>query len=626
MRKRNRFDDIFLFPFTQEFKGYSMEGFSRDMGAGLSVALLTIPQAMAFALVADLPLSCGLFAAIFSTIIAAIFGSSRHLITGPSNSIAILLQAGTAQILFNYYRDLHGMERDMMALQIMTQMTLLVGAIQALVAFFKLGRLSQFVSHSVIVGYITGATIAIVINQLFVFLGIHELHGLNSFFEKGFYLISHLHKIHWPTAIVGLGSLFLLIGFRRVNPKVPAAVISFAFSGWIVYMIGMSSLSIHTVLEVPVTVVGNTGDISGGLPPMALPYFNLKIMNALLPVAFAVAMLSILESVSISKALAANSGQRLSVNQDIFGLSLGNLASSLIGAMPVSGSSSRSTLSYNYGAQTRLAAVFSGICLAFILYVFGFLVNHIPLPALAALLLLNAAKTVNVRHLFLCLKATSSDAFVFWITLFSCIFFSLDVAFYIGVALSVTFYLKKAAAPQLAQYGVEPDGKLRNMPLNAARENLTIRVIKVKGELFFGAADLFQSTLKAMAEDDDTTRVIILELKHARDLDATACLALQQLNDYLRSSDRMLVCCSLTLQTWDVLSNAGMVDELGRENLFLLDEQRPQVSLQKALERAEEIVAEEPSEEEREEGKIEVLTGINIDLGDTEEVEGATIQ
>jgi len=601
MSKRHRFDDISLIPFKKEFRGYSFAGLTQDMGAGLSVALLTLPQAMAYALVADLPLSCGLFAAIFSTIIAAFFGSSRHLISGPSNSIAILVQAGTAEILFNYYRNLTGAERDAMALQIMTQLTLIVGFIQVLIAFFKLGRLTQFVSHSVIVGYISGATIAIVINQLYVFLGIPGLHGIHTFYDKGLFLLTHLPQIHWPTTIIGLGSLFFLVVFQKINKRIPAAVITFGFAGLMVYMMGMSNFSVHMGFEQPVVVVGDTGDVHGAIPTLALPFFNMKIMSALLPVAFAVAMLSVLESVSISKAVAANSGQRLSVNQDIFGLSLGNLISSFIVAMPISGSSSRSILSYNYGAQTRLAAIFSGIFFALILYLFSFFVSHIPLTALAALMLLTAANTVNLRHLFLCLKATTSDAFVFWITFLSCIFFSLDVAFYIGVAISITFYLKKAAAPQLAEYAVEDGGKLRSISLTESHEHRTIRVIKVKGELFFGAADLFQSTLKTLAEDRSSTQIIILELKHARDLDATTCLALQQLNDYLRGENKQLICCGLTLQTWEVLSDAGLVQELGRENLFLLDVHHPHVSMQKALERAqklleqpEQMVEEEP--------------------------------
>jgi SulP family sulfate permease len=192
------------------------------------------------------------------------------------------------------------------------------------------------------------------------------------------------------------------------------------------------------------------------------------------------------------------------------------------------------------------------------------------------------------------LKATSSDAFVLWITLLSCIFFSLDIAFYIGVVLSITLYLKKAAMPQLVEYDIDDSGELVNLNFCRMQEHKTIRVIKVEGELFFGAADLFQTTLKAFAEDDTSTKVIILQLKNTRDMDATVCLALQHLHDYLKSSGRQLICCGLTAPIWDVLSHSGVVDLIGKENLFLFDERHPHQYMQRAIKRAKQIVNQPP--------------------------------
>src|SRR5262249_33875454 len=155
----------------------------QDLLAALSVALLTIPQALGYALLAGLPLSCGIFAAVFSSFIASSFGSSRHLVVGPSNSIAILVQAATSEVLFAYYRHLTGAERDYMAVQILSQLVFLTAFLQFVAAFFKLGRLIQFVSHSVVVGYIAGTAMAIVINQAFAFLGVERMPGNPSFYE-----------------------------------------------------------------------------------------------------------------------------------------------------------------------------------------------------------------------------------------------------------------------------------------------------------------------------------------------------------------------------------------------------------------------------------------------------------
>lgn len=589
-------DEISLLSFKKDFIGYSLGAFRQDAMAALSVALLTVPQAMAYALLAGLPLTCGLFSAIYSSMIAALFGSSRHLVVGPSNAIAILVQSGTSEILYTQYHGLSSPELDMMSVQVLTQLCLLIGVFQVLAAACKLGQLTQFISHSVVVGYIAGAAIAVVINQSFTFIGIPGMVGDHSLYERAAYFITHLYESHWPTALVGISSLLLLLIFKRIDSRIPAPVITLALVGIVVALINMTLFnSVETEVGgeqrwQKVLLVGDSGHFYQVWPSFSLPFFDTAIMNQMLSFAFAVALLSVMETSSVGKTIAASSGQRLSINQEIFGIGLGNLLSSLISAMPVSGSPSRSGLNYANGGQTRMAAILNAVFVALILYSFSFLIMHIPLAALSALLLVTAVNIINPRHFFLCVKATSADAFVLWITLLSCIFFSFDVAFYIGVILSITLYLKKAALPQLVEYDIDESGELLNVDLSHLQEHKTIRVIKIEGELFFGAADLFQTTLKTIAEDDTSTRVIILQLKNARDIDATVCLALQQLCDYLRGSGRYLIACGITQQIWDVLSDSGMIEHIGKRNLFVFDEKHPHQYMLKALHRAQELV------------------------------------
>jgi SulP family sulfate permease len=598
-------DDITLIPFKKDFEKYSWNSLSQDMMAGLSVAMLSLPQAMAYALVAGLPISCGLWAVIFSAIVVAIFGSSRHLIVGPSNAISILIHAGISGILFTYFRDVTGPEKETLVLQIFTQLLLLVALIQISAAFLKLGRLTHFVSHSVVVAYLSGVALALIINQLFPLLGMVVPTNAASLYERGIYIFSHLKLIHWPTAAIGLSCFGLLVLLRRIDRKIPAgaimlaamALIAYGVDHGLSYLANQESFSLFDVSLISETVqqvaiVGETrGD--GLIPTFDWPYFNTGIMNQLIPVAFAIALLSVMETVSTVKALAANSGQHLSINQEILGLGIGNVFSSLIGAMPLSGSPSRSAISYENGAKTRLAAIFNSISIALILLAFSFLVRRIPIAAFAALLIVTSASVVNFKQVFLCLKATRSDALVFTLTLLACIFFSLDMAFYIGVTLSITLYLKKAAVPQLIEFSVDQGGNLHSIEHAQLHEPRKVRFIKVEGELFFGAADLFQTALKAIAEDDTTTRVIILQLKNARDIDATACLALQQLYHYLRSSGRHLIACGLPHQIWDVLSDSGMIDLIGKENLFIFDERHPYLSVQRAFARAHHLLQED---------------------------------
>lgn len=588
-------DEISLFPFKREALGYRLSTFRQDLMAAFTVALLTLPQVMGYSVLVGLPLCCGLFSAIYSAALASLFGSSRHIVVGPSNAMAILVQTGASQILFTYYRELSGPEREMAALQIITLLSLLVGFFQLLVSSFKLGRLTQFVSHSVIVGYMAGTAIAIVISQLFTLFGINRMGGMNSFYDRAIYFLTHLSDIYWPTAIIGICSFLLIMALKKFDKRVPSSLIAFTLAGAVVHYFGLNDYDANSLDDSRRTLL--IGDIASSfevVPTLSWPLFDLTLLNAAIPIAFAVAIVSIMETISVAKSIAANTGQRLSVNQEIFGISLGNLLCAFFAGIPIAGSPSRSCLNYGYGAQTRFAAIISAFLVAFILYAFGPLVALIPLASLAALLIHNVAGIVNSRQFFLCAKATGSDALVLWVTTFACVFFSLDVAFYIGIAISLAMYLKKAAIPQLKEYDIDEFGELHNFnPSIAAEAHRQIRVIKVEGELFFGAADLFQTTLKAIAEDDTNTRVIILQLKNARDIDATACLALQQLYEYLKGSGRHLIACGLTWQIWEVLSDSGTVAALGKENLFIFDERHPHEYMQKAFTHAKRLMAEQ---------------------------------
>lgn len=606
MALTHQYDEISTSWLRKDIQGYNWRTFWHDLSAGLTVAFLTVPQAMAYAMVAGLPLSCGILSAVFASIIVAIFGSSRHLVVGPSNAIAILIQAAISEILFSFYRDISGIERDLVAIQILTQLTLLVGVFQAVASVCKLGKLTQFVSHSVIVGYISGAALAVIITQMYTFLGVPALQGVYSLYQRAYYLLSHLEMLHGPTAMIGLASLLLLLIIKKLFKRIPAAVIVLIAAGVAVHVLGLSSYT-ETELFSPyedemagkVTLIGDTEEIYGIFPTLSMPFFNTSIMNHLLPYAFAIAMLSVLETISVAKAIASNSGQYLSTNQEIFGLSLGNLLSSLMGAMPCSGSPSRSSLNYAGGAKTRFAAVFNSFFVVIILFAFGYFVNRIPLAALAALLLANSVQIVNMKQFLFCLKATRSDAFVLITTLLACMVFSLHIAFYIGIALSIGLYLQKAAVPHMIECTFDDSGKLENIDYTKRKQKSQIRMINVHGELFFGAADLFQTTLKTLTEDDHMTKVIILRLKNARDMDATACLALEQLYDYLKNSNRYLIACGLTQQSWEVLCDSGLVELIGKDNLFIFDEQHPNTTVQRALARAKFLIEKANKEEEK---------------------------
>ncbi len=590
-------EDISFSPLFEELKGYSGAKFYQDAVSAFGVALVTIPQAMAYSYVAGLPFSAGIFSVLISAVICALMSTSRYLIIGPTNSMALLIQLGTMEIMHNFYRDMAGSERELAALGVVTLLGVLVGLFQFLVALFKMGRLIQFVSHSVVTGYLAGTACAVLIGQLPTFLGIELPGNLQSLLSRIYYIAFHASEIHLPTFITGAISLFLILMIKRVNTKLPSAVLMLVIVGVLVHLLGFSSYVETSWLQDQsgyemgkVALVGDQVSFEGIIPHFTLPYFDAELLSHVIPIAFAIALLGALSSALVAKNISSLSGERISVNQEILSLGTANMIGSLFGAMPSAASPTRCTMLMNTGAKTRLAIIYCSLFVGIIVAAFEFIISRAPLTALSAIIFVSATQIVSFKQFLLCLKATRADRLVTLATLLTCLVLSLDVAFYIGVAISITLYLQKAAVPQLIECAFDNSGKIGAFK-NEDRDHLKeIRVINVHGELFFGAADLFQSAVKALTEHDNYTQVMILRLKNARDIDATTCLALQQLHAYLKSSKRHLICCGITHLSWEILSESGTMDVLGRDNLFILDELHPQLSLKNALQRANALV------------------------------------
>lgn len=578
-------DDISLRPLKKDISRYSWNVFGADLWAALSVAVLSIPQAIAFSIVVGLPPYCGLMATIFGTLICSLAGSSRHLIIGPNNTTILLVQSAIATIIPHYYPGLQEPALDIVIMQLIAALLVLIGLFQLAAGCCKMGRVIQFVSFPVVIGYILGSSVTIISTQLYTLFGIPAPLEEVSLVEKMHYLFLHINEIHPAAALVGILSFSILVTLKKMKFKAPNTLIMLLIMTPLVYLFQLHHIpdSAANVLS----VVGDAGAIEAPIPQFQLPLFELRLLNVIVPIAFAIALISMLETTSIAKSIAANSGQHINVNQELFGLGAANFLLSFTGALPASGSLSRTSLNYENGAKTRFAGVYSSIIVAIVIVLFGTLIQYIPLSALAAIIMATAMRAVDRKHLMLCIRATHSDAVVFGITFFSCIFLALHIAFYIGVMLSIILYLRKAAIPEVIEYTYNPETQ-ELLPANEVEKaaDRKIRLINIEGELFFGSVDLFQSTLKAIAEDDTEAKVFVLRLKHVRDFDATAAQALKHLNDFLRKSGRYLIVTSIPKHIWHVLENARLVQHIGKDNLFLIDEKSPNKSVEQALERA----------------------------------------
>jgi SulP family sulfate permease len=327
-------------------------------------------------------------------------------------------------------------------------------------------------------------------------------------------------------------------------------------------------------------------------------------ISALLGVAFAIAFLATLENTLMAKALASRSGDHADVNQDMFSVGMANMASAFAGGMPASGSLTRSSLNFESGARTRFASLFSGVlslCFAILIALsagWGVpLIDFVPKAALAALVIALSLSLFNLRNIRICLRSTSDDAAVLIVTVLATLLAPLHVAIFIGVAVSISLFLRKASRPHLVEYEFSEAGELREMGEKRKRPIPSISIVHVEGDLFFGAAELFRTQIQRTVSDP-AIQVIILRLKNARHLDATSVMALEDLIRFMREKGLYLIISGASRDVYRVLKKSGVLHTLqegcdrraGESNLFLANPRNPNLSTRGALKRAQQLL------------------------------------
>jgi SulP family sulfate permease len=380
-----------------------------------------------------------------------------------------------------------------------------------------------------------------------------------------------------PIALaVGAGSLALLLLLQRARPS---------WNGGLIVLTIVCLASHVFKLQGEMPTVATLGGLARTMPVFdGAPLAMLSSLPVLVNAALALAIIGMLEAVSISKNIAATSGQRLDPNQELLGLGTGNLAASFFGAMPGSGSFVRSAINVTSGGRTQISGIASAIGLGAIIWLVAPLAAAIPLSSVAAILLVVAAQMVNRRHIRTVCRATRSDTVVFLTTFIGTVLLNLDTAIYLGIAVSLALFLQKAASPSLVEYGFNDEGHLAALPASETRPNPQISIIHVEGDLFFGAADLFQDEVRTLAAQQDI-RVFILRMKNARHLDGSTVLALDQLIALLHSQGRHLLISGVHGDVARVLRRSGLIHRLGAENVFPAEE-NPTLATKRALQRA----------------------------------------
>ncbi|MGF1678387.1 MAG: SulP family inorganic anion transporter [Candidatus Methylacidiphilales bacterium] len=568
------------FPIWPVWMGYRKAFVQSDLRAALNVALLAFPQGMAYAVIAGLPIEYGIYGTIIASVVGPLFSGSRHIILGPTNATAVLLPVAMGVLALTQDEKL----------VYVPLLMILVGVFLMVGAFFQVANLTQYISRSVVTGYITAAAVYIVVNQVKNMAGLSISSAVDSTLLQVIWnLFSGLRDVHLPSLFLSLMTAgFFLVLQRRAKalPNVALTLFIMTFLGILVNWL----INQHHELEGEVGgMVRTLGAVHMGHWNVMMPSVNYRVVTDLMGSAMVIAFLCILEGTSIGKSLAARSGDRLNSNQEMFAMGVANVACGLGGGMAASGSLTRSTLNEDSGAKTAMAGVFCGlICLAG-LWILGPWIRFIPVPALGTLVVFIGFSLINRRVIRLVTRSTGSDAAVFFTTFLAAILVRLDFAIITGAVVSIILFLRKVSTPELVEYSFNEQGHLYEIGDKATRPNPQISIVHVEGELFFGAADLFRDQMRRVC-DDPSLKVVILRLKNAYHLDATSVMALEELISHLKSLDRHLIVSGARKDVYRVFKRSGLLDVLGKDNFFMGSPANPNVSTRNALKRAQSLL------------------------------------
>lgn len=565
-------------PFIHEFKNYSWTKLRHDLIAGATLTLVSIPQAIGFALILGLPPMPVIISIVIGGFVSALFFSSYHHVFGPTTSVCLI---AAATIAANNDLGLH-------PLQLVAYLAFLIGVFQFVAGIFHFGEVTKFISRSMVVGYTTAIGVLLMASQLG--------NGMGFKIAAGASLPVTLQQVaqslgagifSWWAIGIALLTLAIFEGIKHWRPNWPEA------------LIGLASLGIAARIfacfhpELPFRLVKDEGALSAILPTLtSLPAWSeqVRLLPHLFATAIAIGIIGMLEATAITKSIAARSGQHLDPDQELIGMGAGNIAAGLFGVPPGSSSFTRSAVNYQSGARSQLSSMLSSVAVLGILFFVTPVFNYIPIAALGAHLMRVGYKLINKPQIRVSVASTRSDAVVFFATLLIALFFKLETAIYAGIGLSLVLFLRKTSTPILAEYTFNESGYLAELRDKSRRLHPQISIIHVEGELFFGAADLFQEQVRRQAENENI-RVFILRMKNARHLDATTVMALESLHDYLRKTGRHLIISGCTSDVCRVLRNSGLLKQIGEENIFPVED-NPTISTRKALQRAQALLPE----------------------------------
>jgi sulfate permease, SulP family len=529
-------------------KSYTPDMLRPDLMAGLTVAVVLLPQAIAYAMIAELPPQVGLYTAVVGAIFGALWGSSKFLQTGPTNASSLLVLATLLSVAQP------GTPEFLAAAGFLAVIT---GVMKLVMGLARMGALVNFVSDSVVVGFTAGAGVLISVNQLRHLFRL-DLVSRPVFRDTVVDLSGAMGTIHPESAALGIGTIGVILVLKHWRPRWPRALVGMVLAATITAVFGLDQRGVLVLGELP-----------RSLPPFtSLPLLDFQLMGRLSAGALAITAIGLVEAVSISRSIAQRSGQRLNSNQEFVGQGLSNIVSGLFSGYAGSGSLTRSTLNYESGAKSPMAAVFSGLWVLLAVLLLAPLAVYLPRTALAAVLLATAYSMVDWAEIRRIFRSSRGDTSILFATLIATLVLPLEFAVLAGVMVSFGRFLMRTSMPTVGE--LSPDDTFSHLvPLRGRRPSCPqMGIVEIEGSLYFGAVNHVEHEMIRIRNRHPGQVFLLLRMKRVDHCDVSGIHMLEALVRRYRERGGDVYLTGVRRSVLHMMSVSGFLKFLGHENVL----------------------------------------------------------
>ena len=541
-----------VIPILEWLPNYTASKFRGDFIAGITVGIILIPQGIAYALIAGLPPIYGLYSALVPQIMYAIFGSSRQVAIGPVAMDSLIVAAGVSTLA------LTGTDSY---IEIAILLALMVGAIQLLMGIFRLGFIVNFLSRPVISGFTSAAALIIGFNQFRNIFGV-DFTRSNQIQYVIVDVWKNIKELDIPTTVIGFSAACIIIILRKINKKIPNALIVVVLGIIVVKYFGLAFESVAIIKEVP-----------SGLPSFGVPEIDIDQLKELMPIALTLVLVGFLETISIGKSLENKQDEyRIRPNQELVALGIGNMVGSLFKSYPTTSSFSRSAINQESGGTTGIAALVSVGMIVLTLLFLTPVFYYLPKAVLAAIIIVAVFGLVNIKEGIHLWKTNNLDFWLLFTTFISTLFLGIEYGIFAGVGLSIIILIFRTSKPYIAVLGAVPDSDFYK---NSDRFNNVvleedILVIRFDAQLFFANSSYFRDNLDELADDKGTAlKLIVIDAESINRVDSTGAEMLMERVKYYKKKGVSFYFAGVKGPVRDTLFRAGILNIIDINHFFM---------------------------------------------------------